>query len=129
MPPEAEYRQQMVFWMAMLISIGMYFVVVRVTPVKGVADNPTLVNILLIVSLGLVAVSFLVKSHFLARARELGKPQFQRAGQILALVFCEAAALFGIVAWFLTGSPRYYWFMLIGAAGMILHYPQRDNTA
>ena len=64
MPAEAEYRQQIILWITMLVSIGMYFVVVRSTPVPDVTGNPILVNILLTVSLGLAGASFLLRVTF-----------------------------------------------------------------
>jgi hypothetical protein len=45
----------------------------------------------------------------------------------LALVLSEAAALFGVVVWFVTGSPQYYLFLLIGGGAMVLHFPTRPE--
>jgi hypothetical protein len=128
MNPELQYRQSVILWMAMLVSIGMYFVVVRLVPPQQATDNPALVNTLLVAALGLVAASFAVKSHFLQRGRDLGKPAFFRMALIVALVLCEAGALLGVVAWFLTGSSRSYWMLLIGFIGMLLHYPPRESS-
>ena len=49
-----------------------------------------------------------------------------RAGELVAITMCEAAALFGVVAWFVTATSHYYWFLILGAAGMLLHFPQRE---
>ena len=122
--PEALYRARVTMWAAMLFSIVMYGVVARAVRPEAPADNPTLVQVLLLLAVALVASSFGVKSQFFKRAREARNPAFIRAGELVALVLCEAAALLGVVVWFLTASPRCYWFLILGAAGQLLHYPR-----
>lgn len=48
---------------------------------------------------------------------------------VLGPVLCEAAALFGIVVWFATGSPRSNYCLLAGAAGMPLQFPRAAQPA
>jgi hypothetical protein len=122
-----EYRQQVILWAAMLIAIAMYAVLLRVAPAQNATENPVIMNVLLVASLGLVAASFALKSHFLQRGRDLGKPAFRRMALIIGLTFCEAGALCGVVAWFLTGSTRSYWMLGIGFVGMLMHYPTRES--
>jgi uncharacterized membrane protein len=122
---EAEYRQQVVIWLAMVVAIGLYFAILRLAQPASPTDNPLLVDILLFVALVLLGVSFAVKNVFLARGRAQNKPALRRAGPLIALVLCDTAALFGILVWFMTGSPRANWFLLIGLAGVLLHYPSR----
>jgi hypothetical protein len=42
-------------------------------------------------------------------------------------VLCDAAALLGVVLHFLTGSPRGQLIIAIGVAGLLLHYPKRED--
>lgn len=125
--PEALYRMRLTIWVAMLFSIAMYGVVVRIVHPDATADNPTLVEVLLLAAVALVAASFAVKNYFFKRARETGNPALVRAGELIAFTLCEAAALFGLVVWFVAASPRYYWFLVLGAGGQLLHYPRRED--
>jgi len=125
--PEQQYRFQLILWFAMVFSIVMYLVVIRLVPPQAAADNPTLVSALLVVAFSVVAASFLVKFRFFARAAETGNAQFRRAGFLIALVLCEVAALLGVIVWFLTGSSRTSWFLLLGFAGDLLHFPARGE--
>ena len=121
--PEAERRFMLVLWFVMLISVCMYFVVVRLVPPQGASENPTLVNVLVVLAVLLAGGSFVVKRKFNERARGVNKASVRRAGFLLGIVMCEAAALFGVVVWFVTGSPQYYLFLIIGIVGMVLHFP------
>ena len=106
---DADYRRRLALWLAMVFSIMMYFVVIqRVTPASP-QENPTLVYAMLGASIALVVTSFVAK----------------RVADILALALCEAAALLGVVAWFVTAWSRSYVFLIVGLAGMLLHYPKR----
>jgi hypothetical protein len=127
MDPQRERQQQVILWFAMLAAAAMYAVVIRITPPSAPQDNPSIVTALLVASVALVAASFGLKSHFLRRGRDLGNPAFRRMALIIAIVFCEAGALCGVVTWFLTGSARSYWMIGIGAAGIAMHYPARES--
>lgn len=125
MTSASDYRNQVVTWLAILAAIPMYYVVMHnVRPVAPV-DNPVLVNALLGAALVLVGASFVLKSVVPARAPGEQGPRLQRVGFILALILCETAALSGVVIWFLTASPRSTWFLGIGAAGILMHFPGR----
>ncbi len=114
------YSQRVILWLAMAASIAMYFVVAQMVRPQQVQDNPGLVNILLVVAVALVGASFGVKSQFASR-------NLQKAGELIALTLCEAAALLGLVAWFITASPRYWWFLVLGFAADLLHFPTREG--
>lgn len=115
--PEAEYRLRVIVWLAMSFSIATYYVIVRMVPPTSPGDNPTLVNALLVVSAGLTAASFVVKRYFFKRA-------LVRIGELVAFALCDGAALLGLLVWFLTASPQYSWFLIMGAAGQLLHFPR-----
>jgi F0F1-type ATP synthase membrane subunit c/vacuolar-type H+-ATPase subunit K len=105
----------------------MYFVVVRMVHPEQATDNPALVRILLVLAAGFTLASFAIRNRFETRAREQNMPALRRAGLLIGLVLCEAAALFGVVVWFTCASPLYYWFLLMGLAGILLHYPRQQE--
>jgi hypothetical protein len=56
--------------------------------------------------------------------RNLGR---ERTAHIVALVLCDAAAVLGVVLQFITDSPRDQLIVAIGVAGLLLHYPKRED--
>lgn len=115
---------QWILWLAMILSVGMYFAVTQLAQSPATQDNPTLVTVLLVVAVSLVASSFQVRKQLLLRSRTGGGAQAALMAHIVALVMCESAALFGLVVYFVTASPRYSWFLGLGLAGLLAHYPR-----
>ena len=124
-PSVTELQFQRILWLAMILSVVMYFVVTQVAKPPSTQDNPTLVRTLLVVAVSLVASSFQIKKQLLARSP--GAAPSARLGYIVALVLCESAAVFGVAVYFVTGSPRYSWFLVLGLAGLLLHYPRPER--
>ena len=124
---EAQHRMQRVLWAAMTSFIPVYFLLAQVVQPQVSQEYSTIVTILLVLAIGQVAASFSIKSLLRARTDRGDKSGGEQTAFIVALALCESAALFGIVAWFVAGYPQYYLFMLIGLAGMLLHYPKREQ--
>jgi hypothetical protein len=116
----------MILWLTMLFRIAVYPAVMRVFPPAQPAENPKLVAAVMVGALALAAASFPVKSRFFAQAREAANPRLKRQGMIVAIVLCEAAALMGLAAWFVTASPRCYCPIAAGFVGVLFHYPARE---
>jgi hypothetical protein len=107
----------LILWAVMAVSIMMYFVVIRLVTPANPKENPTLVTALLIVSVAEVAASFVVKRRMLARTDHVDVAARRRQADIVALVLCEAAALYALPVWFITGWSRSYVFLVVGLAG------------
>lgn len=135
MPPiptqgtNAGYRFRLIVWLAMAGSIGFYFVVLRMIPPNAAQENPMLVNILLAAAFGAVALSFPARQWFHTRAATGDSEEARRLSFVVELALCESAALFGLVVWFVAGSPRAYWCLALGLLGDLLHFPTRGGTA
>lgn len=125
-PADNQHRQQLVIWLAMVMSLVMYFLILRLVPAPVTEGVPGLVTGLMVVAIGLVALSFLVKSRMASRGDGEGPPRQSHAAMIVPVAMCEAAALFGVVVWFVAGSVEAYYFLLLGLVGMLLHYPKRE---
>src|ERR1017187_3936856 len=119
-PALAERRFRLIFWIVMFMAIPIYYFVMRTTPPEAPTADPTLSNILVPLSVVMVGLSIPIRKLV---ARRQPKNAF-----ILALALCEAAALYGVVVWSTTGSPRSYYCLLAGAAGMLLHFPRRAHS-
>ena len=121
MPPQPPRRAQLIIWVAMVLSIPLYFVVATLVPPSNPQPVSAARNFLFIVAPVLVAISFPMRLLF---ERRIGAFQ----GTLIALVFCEAAALCGIIVWFVTGWPFYYVLLLFGLVGGLLHYPKTKSV-
>lgn len=110
------YRTRLILWVAMVMSIATYYVVVQVVR-PAPEPNAQLGNVLLLVAFSMVAVTFVLKGR-------LPQP----AGYIVALALCESAAIFGIVVAFVAGAPRFEYFIALGLVGMALHFPRADAS-
>ena len=104
----------------MFMAIPIYYVVMRTTPPEAPTADPALPNILVPLSVAMAGLSIPIR---MLVARRQPRKAF-----ILALVLCEAAALYGVVVWTTTGSPRSDYCLLAGAAGMLLHFPRRVSS-
>lgn len=82
---------------------------------------------LLLVSLIALFFSFLLRKRFFIRAANEQRPDMIQTGIIIGFALCEVAAIFGLLAIFLTGSALSYLILAIGAAGILLHFPRREQ--
>lgn len=120
-PAPAERRFRLTLWVAIFMFIPLYYVMMRMAPPEAPDAGSALPNILLPLSVVTAGLSIPIRK-LVART----KP---RNAFILALALCEAAALYGVVVWFVTGSPRSYYCLAAGAAGMLLHFPRAAQSA
>lgn len=126
---DERYRIMLVLWFGMLSAVGLYFVVAQFTkpPEVDSSQNNTLSIILLVVGVFMVAISFAVKRRFLAQSVERQEPALAQTGLIVALALCEASAILGLVDLMATGHPHYFVVMIVGALGILAHFPRRDH--
>ena len=132
--PDARLRTMRILWAVFLINIGLFVVVCLVAspdyeePSAGAGGVPTVLLVLLALGFSAVAASFFVKPGFYRRAAERQEPALLQTGFILALVFCETAALLGVVGVFITQSNYAYALFALGALGQALHFPRREQV-
>jgi drug/metabolite transporter (DMT)-like permease len=128
---EARYRTMVILWAALLLSVGLYFALSVFVAKPDSEDTPsrTLTFVLTAVGVFLVIVSFAVKQKFLAQAEQNQAPSLVQTGLIIALAFCEGAALLGLLDFFATGNRYYFVTFIVALVGMLLHFPRRDQLA
>jgi uncharacterized membrane protein len=126
---DGRHRTMLILWFAMLMSIGMFFVLVQVIerPPRGQSELGVLVWILMALGIMAFLASFLLKRKMLAQSVREQRPDLVQSAMILALALCEVTSLFGMVAYFTTGTPYYYIFFIISVVGELLHMPRRDQ--
>jgi len=128
---EARYRTMLILWAALLVSVGLYFAL-SVFVAKPDSEDPpsrTLTFALTAIGVLLVMVSFAVKQKFLTQAEQNQAPSLVQTGLIIALAFCEAAALLGLLDFFTTGNRYYFVTFVVALVGMLLHFPRRNQLA
>ena len=145
MSPETRLRTMRILWAVFLTTIGLYALIAYFARPSGREDYPATAaetlgigasaggfSVLLIVffalGLGGVVASFLVKQYYAQRAVRLQSPAILQTGFILAAVLCESAALFGLIGLFADGNPFAYLLFVVAAAGLVLHFPRREDV-
>jgi hypothetical protein len=123
---DAAYRSIRVIWVAILAGVVTLFVITRL--VQPIASNAKMIFWMLM-ALGLFTfgASFIMKQKTLRQAAGKNSLGMVRIAYIIAFAMCEATALFGMVAYFVTGVEYYYVFFVLSGFGIILHKPQRDD--
>ena len=124
---DASLRTLRLVWMAMLVSLIAIFVVTRlIEPARG--GPRVLFWILLVICLGILGASFILKQKMLRQAVEERSLQLVQSAHILAFGLCESIALFGLIVYLVTGVEYYYFFFALSGFGILLHKPQRDDV-
>lgn len=128
-------RVMRIVWAALLLAVGFYALVAYfVDPptdverrANGEAATAWLLPLLVILGAALVLVSIVVKRAYARRAEAERRPELLQTGLIVGAALCDAAALFGFVGLFVTGDRYAYVLFVVGAVGILLHFPARDR--
>lgn len=128
---EVRHRSMIIVWLALLVSILMYFILtlvagVRINTSHSGSESWVLVA-LTAAGMILMLVSFAIKRKFLRRSVDEQNIALVQSGHILAWALCEACALFGLLQWFAFGYRYYYGLLLLGAFGIALQFPRREH--
>src|SRR6266850_1500042 len=126
------YQTLVILWFALLLSIGVYFLVsVFVAPgiskVPGGSVRSLLIFALTALGTFLVIMSFAVKNKLLERSVETQDVRLVQKALIVACVMCEVSAFLGLLERFVIGNREYYLLFLLAAAGTVLHFPRRSQ--
>lgn len=123
---ELRLRSMRTLWVALLLSIGGYFVLTMFAHrSESVEANSTLSMSLILIATSTTLVSFLIKSKLLAKATDDG--QVQQA-YVVAWAVTEAGALMGVLDYFLTTDRYYYAPFLMAVVGQLLHFPRTEHV-
>lgn len=125
-------RQQtlMVLWFAMLMNMGLLFVVafIAAPEARSEANSTSSFLTFALAALGtfLVVISFAVKRKFLQRSVDRQDVSLVQKGLVIAWAICEVSALIGLLERFLIGNRDYFILFLLAAVGIALHFPRPD---
>lgn len=130
---ELQLRTLKILWVVFLTCVALFFLVTWFTRPAGLPDEISrgvhpMLYVLAALALSTVAASFVVKAGLYRRAAEHRLPALMQAGFILAMALCESAVLFGLVGVFATRNDAAYLLFALGALGMLLHFPRREQV-
>lgn len=119
----------LVLWIAMLGSIGGYYVLTLLAGrSEDTTPNPIVSLTLIVIGVLTTLISFPIKNKLLNRAVDQQQVQLVQQAYIVAWAICEVAALLGLLDFFLTGHRHYYLLLIIAAVGQLLHFPRREHV-
>lgn len=129
---DKQYQTLIVLWFALLMNIGVFFVVsVFIAPATAneSGEHPSSFLTITLTALGtfLVLGSFAVKQKLLRRSVETQNTTLVQKALVVACAMCEFSALLGLLERFIVGNRAYYLLFLLGAVGTALHFPRRSQ--
>jgi hypothetical protein len=134
---EVRLRTMRILWAVFLVTVGLYALVAYLAnPMSDVerarvqgdpvpTGIPAALLILFAAGVAAVVASFVLKQAFARKAAAGQRPALFQQGLILAFVFCEVAALLGLMGLFMTGNRYACALLALGALGVALHFPRR----
>lgn len=126
---ELRIRTMRTLWFALLGNIGIcYGFTLFVERKEGLEPNPSLSVTLMCVAMLMVLVAFVVKSKLLSKALEQQNTGMVQQAYVVTWALTEVAALLGLLDFFLTNDRYYFVLLLIGALGVLLHFPRREHV-
>lgn len=126
---ELRIRTLRILWLGFFLSMIVYFGISRyIGPRENIEPNQTASLILAVIALSTTLASFVIKSKLIARAIELQQVPLVQQAYVLAWALNEAAALFGLLDFFMTDNRYYYVPFIVGALGLLLHFPRREHV-
>ncbi len=130
MGADARLRTLRILWAVFLVNVGLMALVSYFgrPETEGAEGVPPLLYGLAAVALSSVAASFFLKASYYRRAAERQEPAQLQTGFIVALALCEASVLLGLVGLFATGCDYAYGLFALGALGIVLHFPSREQV-
>jgi hypothetical protein len=126
---EDRYRIMTILWAAITGSCVVLFVLTKLVTPQNTSNghSDVIVLALLVASFTIFGLSFVLKKQTLEQAIQRQNVAGVQTALIIALAMCEAICLLGLVAFFAFSSPYYYAFFIIGAVGLLLHFPKRAH--
>lgn len=125
---EQRIRTIRTLWIAMFLSVCIYYVFTLFVGQRSANHNNTLSLVLLAVGLSGTLLSFPIKKRLLTQSVNQQRVQLVQQGYIVAWAVTEVAALLGLLDFFATGNRYYYFLFIISACGQLLHFPKRQHV-
>ena len=126
---DKRFQTMLTLWFALLMNVVVYFVFTLLSTPGAYRPRNSSLFIFGLTALGtfLVILSFPVKAKLLERSVEMQDMTLVQRAMIVACAICEVSVLLGFLEFFLIGNREYYLLLIIGGAGIALHFPRRSQ--
>jgi len=125
---EARHRTLMFLWFGILMSMSLFLGLTLFVPSNNAEPKTTLSFAFMGAAFMVVILSVLIKLRVVQRAIEKRDAAMLQTGYVAAFALCEAAALWGVIDHFVTGSSYYYFSFALGLLGMLVHFPKKEHV-
>ncbi|HEY3579842.1 MAG TPA: hypothetical protein VGK82_04840 [Pyrinomonadaceae bacterium] len=126
---EVRMRTMRTLWLALLMSLVMYYVfTLFIDRPPNAGPNNTIFLVLVCAAVVTVLISFPIKSALVNKAIDRQQPQMVQQAYIVGWAVVEVGGLLGILDFYLTGDRYYYVMLIIAGCGQLLHYPKREHV-
>src|SRR5687767_11416048 len=127
---DKRYQTLLVLWIAMLMNVVMFFVVITLAAPESAGQPDTApfslaTFVLAAVGAFLVVISFTVKNKLLERSVDRQDLDLVQKAYVLAFAICEVSAVIGLVERFVLRNSDYFLMLIIAFIGIALHFPRR----
>jgi len=125
---ELRLRTMRTLWLALLLSIVMYYVFTLFAgrPSNNTANN-TLFLVLVCAAVVTTLISFPIKNALVNKAISQQQPPMVQQAYVVAWAVTEVGGLLGVLDFFLTADRYYYVMFIIAACGQLLQAPKREH--
>ena len=125
---ELRLRTMRTLWLAMLMSLAVYYVfnLFVPRPPDGTQNN-TVFLVLVAAAVVTTLISFPIKNALLKKAIDQQQVPLVQQAYVAAWAVTEVGGLLAILDFFLTGDRYYYVMLIIAGCGQLLHAPKREH--
>ena len=125
---ELRLRTMRTLWLAMLMSLAVYYVFTLFVPrPPDGTQNNTVFLVLVAAAVVTTLISFPIKNALLKKAIDQQQVPLVQQAYVAAWAVTEVGGLLAILDFFLTGDRYYYVMLIIAGCGQLLHAPKREH--
>ena len=135
-PIQVKYETLVVVWLALLMSQVLFFVLVwfikpgifaHETPPPIFGTLPLVIFVFSASAIAFLLLSFVLSRQHMQRAVRDQDASCVQTGLLLGCALSEIPSLLGLVLAFAFDYPYFYLWIVLGALGMLLHFPRKGN--
>ena len=135
-PINVEYKTLVLLWFALLSSQILFLVLVYfVKPELFTsdasrsifADKPLITLVFGAIALVFLILSFVLSRQHMRRAARDKDAGCVQTGLVLGCALSEVSSILGLVLAFAFSHPYFYLWIILGAVGVLLHFPRKDT--
>lgn len=135
-PINVEYKTLVVLWFALLSSQILFLVLVyfikpelyTFDPSRSLlTDEPLITLAFGAIALVFLILSFVLSQQHMRRAVQDKDAGCVQTGLVLGCALSEVPSILGLILAFVFSHPYFYLWIIVGAVGILLHFPRKSN--